>query len=102
MISFALYIFFFLFTWVLFITSLKLLKDFTTCIVCGLLMMILGVYLLINVININDLLLTSFSVITMLLGFYWVVRCSIELNHDRYEPVNLFKAKWKRKEEKKK
>lgn len=96
MISIYFLIFFLLFSWTLFVIGLKSLKDFAMCVISCFMIMIAGIYFIINFYDLQDLILTSIGVTQILLGFYWIIRCSVELNNPKYEPFNIFKSKWKK------
>lgn len=77
-------IFFFIsLSWIIFLLGYFILRDFTTTVMGSLLIMSIGVYgSIYGVYGINNPINTSFSLIHLGLGLYWIIKSSIKLSND--------------------
>jgi uncharacterized membrane protein YhaH (DUF805 family) len=95
-------LFFIALIWIVFFLGIKLLKDFATTIISCLIIMTIGVYGLTGGIGSSeDLLIQAISIFHLFIGFYWILRSSIELNKERWQQINWRKMKWQKKKKQK-
>ena len=87
------YYFLMLFVWTLFFLGIKLLKDYTTTTISSLLIMALGIYGFFISLGINPLA-QAISLGNIALGFYWVIKSSLQLNKEWEENLIIKTRKW--------